>query len=104
MVDLLDRVTADIVVVDKVGGSGNVESGCRGILHTDGLPFEFYLAIGLYQHLALCFQTGLDTFMVCTIHDSRHHINLSVTLGNDRNDFRRQWTIKTEVERKGFLL
>ena len=68
------RITADIMVVDVIGGSSDIDRCLRGTLNNHALRLVGHLTVGIHPDTALCCQTGRDTLLGITTHRSNQTV------------------------------
>ena len=85
------------MVIDEVGGCGDVDGCQRGIAHAHTRLVVDDLAIRLDTDTALCLQTGRDAFLFHTLHGGYELMAIHVTRGDQR-------TVKGDVEGEGTCL
>ena len=90
---LLGRIAANIVIIDIVGGSDDIQRSRRCIAHAGTTT----AAISLYLHTTLSSQTTFDTLVFCILNRSRQDAITRIYLVF-------QWTSEGKTKRQGALL
>ena len=90
---LLSRITTNVVVVDIVGGSNDIQHSCRSMGDTGSTA----TAIGLYLHTTLSSKTAFDSLVLRILYRSRQDTIASF-------NFVFQRTSKVDIKRQGPLL
>ena len=75
---LLGSITRNIMVVDKVGGTRNVEGRFCGTFHLQGLTIHLHRTISLHICTALSSQSSRNTFLFHTLNRSRQSFPFSL--------------------------
>ncbi len=74
------RVTADVVIVDEIRGSGQIDGSGGGMSDAQTIVLTHRFAVGFHSHLAHGMQSGLYAFLFFTLTDHRQLLSLSLYL------------------------
>ena len=75
-------IAADVVVVDEVGGGGDINGGRCGIAYAHALLAVDHLTVGLHTDATLCLKPGRDAFLFHTLDEGGQLVAIHLTGGS----------------------
>ena len=80
LLSLFFRVTTDVVIVDEIRGSGQIDGSGGGMSDAQTIVLTHRFAVGFHSHLAHGMQSGLYAFLFFTLTDHRQLLSLNLYL------------------------